>query len=210
MNHRRHPRLEIHHPCAVHYGGNRYTGLQILKVSAGGLFLQWGDSELSRRVPSGYWEASRRQQASVELQGTQLSVLVELVYVTQFGLGVAFSEPAQSLYAYLREYRQGASQSETATGLPARPDSAIPALLVQLRDKALAFQHKLYERFPELARDRLISATGEGLSSSVQADLFFAITILEQQGSEIRRQFFEGMQSCLLYTSDAADECPAV
>lgn len=197
-NLRRHPRLDIEYPAAVQCENRCYTDCRIINFSQGGLFLQSKYAFSFEQMEQGFYRGNPRPQALIKLKESSFSVKVEIAYVTQAGLGVAFLGPEPQLFAYLRDYQQrivestGAAVSEWATsGL------ATKSIIERLRVKTVNYLEKYFTGFIGMASEDLISTNEQTLSGSAQADLFFAINTLEKHEAQIHDAFIASVESSL-------------
>ena len=198
MNRRQHPRLEINHPAVVNFGGRSYAGWHVQNFSQGGLFLQQGDPGFGEQMGQGFHPQSQRQQAMVELVGSQFSLPVEIVFVNQTGLGVSFLTPEAEVFDYLKDFRR---EKGALTELPVeeiqKPEPATRAIIERLSSKTLEYLKKSLSRFQIVAREDLISSTGENNRPDDQSDLFFTVTTLEKEEARLTDTFISGVEHAI-------------
>ncbi|MDJ0807013.1 MAG: DUF1631 family protein [Gammaproteobacteria bacterium] len=194
MRRRKHPRADIVHSAQMLYQGQAYPGCQILNFSKGGLFLTWGESGLAEVMERGFFGPDRREQASIELAAADCSATADIVYVNQFGIGVAFVERGESLYTYLRDTTGITPEVSPAETVSPRSIEALQSIIQQVRDKSFGFLKTPLNQFFVTAKEDLISATDKMLGSGEQGDLFFAVTTLESAESKISDSLFAGIQ----------------
>lgn len=194
MGRRRFPRTDIDQPASFLVKQRQHDGCLIRNFSQGGLYLTWGESDLASDLTPGFFSPEQRERARLEVVHGHLSAEVEIVYVNQMGCGLAFVESGEALLDYLQSLNQGLSdipQSQEA-GI-SRADAK--TIMQRLHQRAVNFLEKSFKQFNSLVRDDLIAAADESSVSGEQGDLFFAVSTLEREQSEIRDAFFQDVQS---------------
>ncbi len=195
MGRRKHTRVEISHTAEFLYKEHGYPGCQIRNFSKGGLFITWGDSALATVMEAGFYEPEQRERAIVELQSGRFSANVKVAYVNQTGMGVAFVDTGQTLFAYLQDYMQDAVQeAEVQQQLP-MPLAATQSIIQRLQGKVLDFLKPQLRQFSASAKEDLIAATDRSNKSGEQGDLFFALRTLETEEEGIRDGFFTSVEA---------------
>jgi diguanylate cyclase (GGDEF)-like protein len=126
----------------------------------------------------------------IEPAGYARLVKVEVVYVNETGLGVAFVQPEPALCNYLRQVASHApTQRREGRPAPAEIDQTARPVLDGLAEQANAYLEAQFDRFLVITREELIKAADRSSQNDEQADLFFAVNTLEKQGGRIKHGF---------------------
>ncbi|MEJ2610859.1 MAG: PilZ domain-containing protein [Candidatus Thiodiazotropha sp.] len=127
-NRRKHPRLDIDQPAALHIQDHTLSVCQILNFSSGGVYLKSTDNGLNDLLSEGYFAEETCQHAVLKLTPKELKAEVSVVYRHGEGIGLYFSnkEQGQKIFSYLK------AQFQMSVDAPlVRFDSAIGSSLMQ-------------------------------------------------------------------------------
>ncbi|MGD8590275.1 MAG: DUF1631 family protein [Chromatiales bacterium] len=190
MDRRLSPRVAIDHPVVIYHQDDSYPACHILNYSDGGLFLQTTGPALTRALGEGYHARAQRSLLEIEPTGFPLKVRVEVVYVNQSGIGVAFIEPEPELCNHL----QGVAQHSPGLAKESAPvavmvGQTVQVLLEHMAGLTINYLQAKFDRFLVIGNEELIKAVNISSQYPEQADLFFAINTLEKQGGRIKGEF---------------------
>jgi diguanylate cyclase (GGDEF)-like protein len=189
MNRRRYPRVAIDHPVVIRRQHDNYPDCRILNYSDGGLFLQLTEPVLTGALGDGYHAHAQRPVLGIEPAGFPRQVRVEVVYVNQSGMGVAFVKPERGLCHFLQRVAQSSPVEPGADAPPAEIDQAARGFLERMAKLTAAYLETRFDRFLAVTNEELIKAVNRSSQYPEQADLFFAINTFEKQGGRIKREF---------------------
>ncbi|MET0090073.1 MAG: DUF1631 family protein [Candidatus Thiodiazotropha sp.] len=183
-NRRKYSRLETDQSAVLHYRGQSFSPCRVLNYSMGGVYLNAADPRIGTHLPQGYFQASERLPAELELPGFQVKAAVTVVYVHGQGIGLCFDDEDQGgrLYYTL----QGGSQADRQS--PAL-DHSLHAPLWSIEQMALEYLKPRLAEFFRKSRESLLQSMQRPAEAGEESARFFTLTLLEQEMKTISQAF---------------------
>jgi diguanylate cyclase (GGDEF)-like protein len=192
MNRRRHPRLVIDHSAIFEFDGMRFESCRVRNVSKGGVYMQYGDPRLRRRLRAGDIRAHVRGEAVLETMPEGIRGRVSIVHSRPEGLGLALHEDdALRVFDVLTSSLPASEATDGKDGGEGEEinPSRVIKLLRHLRDRAI---HHIVNKLPDfftVVHQDLLAHTESSFDSRDRLALVFAINCLQKNQAKISDTF---------------------